>query len=281
MSNFVNYITGILLGLLSSLTVAQSYPSKPLRFIVVFPPSDGTDATMRSMSQNLAGRLGQPVVVDNRPGGNFVIGAPAIPGKVSLGPNDLSAAPLTRDYQLMYFDGCNTWGAYQCYGDPDFRFFRSDEPSRSEQQGAGLVARGIIQHKLEAGLRTRGFEGPIGVDAFVYRDSEGKTRLKPVVEFNPRYTMGRLTLELMRSVAPGAYGRFRLVGKPQLKALGSANFEEFRRKLAREHPLVCKGDARAQIQQGAVMVTDSTRAESVCGVFEVGLRRGFGVSDAG
>ena len=85
MSNFVNYITGILLGLLSSLTVAQSYPSKPLRFIVVFPPGDGTDATMRSMSQNLAGRLGQPVVVDNRPGGNFVIGAQACTGAASDG----------------------------------------------------------------------------------------------------------------------------------------------------------------------------------------------------
>lgn len=43
------------------------------------------------------------------PAGNFVIGAPFEPGHVTLGPNDLSAAPLTADYQLMFFDGCNTF----------------------------------------------------------------------------------------------------------------------------------------------------------------------------
>ena len=41
--------------------------------------------------------------------GNFVIGAPYEPGHVTLGPNDLQAAPLTPDYQLMFFDGCSTW----------------------------------------------------------------------------------------------------------------------------------------------------------------------------
>lgn len=43
------------------------------------------------------------------PDGNFVIGAPFEAGHVTLGPNDLSAAPLTKDYQLMFFDGCNTY----------------------------------------------------------------------------------------------------------------------------------------------------------------------------
>ncbi|MFZ5442178.1 MAG: peptidoglycan-binding domain-containing protein [Myxococcota bacterium] len=43
------------------------------------------------------------------PAGNFVIGAPFEAGHVTLGPNDLAAQPLTRDYQLMFFDGCNTF----------------------------------------------------------------------------------------------------------------------------------------------------------------------------
>ncbi len=43
------------------------------------------------------------------PAGNFVIGAPFEPGHVTLGPNDLRAAPLTSGYQLMFFDGCNTF----------------------------------------------------------------------------------------------------------------------------------------------------------------------------
>ena len=43
------------------------------------------------------------------PDGNFVIGRPFEPGHVTLGANDLKAAPLTPAYQLMFFDGCNTF----------------------------------------------------------------------------------------------------------------------------------------------------------------------------
>lgn len=43
------------------------------------------------------------------PAGNFVIGQPFEAGHVTLGPNDLQAAPLTNGYQLMFFDGCNTF----------------------------------------------------------------------------------------------------------------------------------------------------------------------------
>lgn len=43
------------------------------------------------------------------PRGNFVIGAPYERGHVTHGENDLAAAPLTRDYQLLFFDGCSTY----------------------------------------------------------------------------------------------------------------------------------------------------------------------------
>jgi len=43
------------------------------------------------------------------PAGNFVIGAPFEAGHVTLGVNDLDAAPLTPGYQVMFFDGCNTF----------------------------------------------------------------------------------------------------------------------------------------------------------------------------
>ena len=43
---------------------------------------------------------------------------------------------------------------------------------------------------LEEALRRAGFSGPLGIDAFAYRGVDGKIRLKPVVEINPRYTMG-------------------------------------------------------------------------------------------
>lgn len=62
---------------------AQSYPSKPLRIVTPFPAGSGPDAAIRFVGEQLARRWRQPVIVDNRPGGNGFIsiagfkGAPA------------------------------------------------------------------------------------------------------------------------------------------------------------------------------------------------------------
>ncbi|MFY9317172.1 MAG: tripartite tricarboxylate transporter substrate binding protein [Burkholderiales bacterium] len=56
---------------------AQSWPSKPLRYIVPFPPGAFNDTLGRTISTELSKTLGQPMVVDNRPGGNSIIGTEA------------------------------------------------------------------------------------------------------------------------------------------------------------------------------------------------------------
>ncbi len=56
---------------------AQAYPSKPIRMIISFPPGGITDLLARTLAQGLQANMGQPVIVDNRPGGNFVIAAEA------------------------------------------------------------------------------------------------------------------------------------------------------------------------------------------------------------
>ncbi len=64
-------------GLMASVAFAQDYPSRPLRLIVPLPAGSTTDIVMRATAQELSSRLKQPVVVENRPGGNWVIGAEA------------------------------------------------------------------------------------------------------------------------------------------------------------------------------------------------------------
>src|SRR3982751_4907849 len=66
----------ILLLLLEWTTCAseQQWPSKPLRYIVPFPPGAFNDTLARTLSAELPKTLGQPVIVENRPGGNTIIG---------------------------------------------------------------------------------------------------------------------------------------------------------------------------------------------------------------
>jgi tripartite-type tricarboxylate transporter receptor subunit TctC len=54
--------------------VAQTYPTKPIRFVVPFPPGAATDLLTRTVSPKLGEGLGQQVVVDNRPGAGGMIG---------------------------------------------------------------------------------------------------------------------------------------------------------------------------------------------------------------
>src|SRR5258705_1752158 len=56
---------------------AQSWPSKPLRYIVPFPPGAFNDTLARTLAAELPKTLGQPVIVENRPGGNTIIGTEA------------------------------------------------------------------------------------------------------------------------------------------------------------------------------------------------------------
>lgn len=65
-------------ALVSPLAAAQSWPSKPIKLIVPFPPGGATDTVARLIAERLAPRLGQAVIIDNKPGAATVIGVDAV-----------------------------------------------------------------------------------------------------------------------------------------------------------------------------------------------------------
>ena len=68
-------VGAVALAGISSAAVSQLYPSKSIRLVVPWPPSGTVDILARPLSQKLTDKLGQSVVIDNRPGANSIVGS--------------------------------------------------------------------------------------------------------------------------------------------------------------------------------------------------------------
>ena len=110
--HWVSFGLMALLGSLTSLSAfaqAADYPSKPIKIVVTFPPGGSADAIIRILSTRLNDKMGQPLVIDNRPGAGGNIGlsvvAKAAPDGYVLGVG--AAGGLTANsslYPQMPFD---------------------------------------------------------------------------------------------------------------------------------------------------------------------------------
>jgi tripartite-type tricarboxylate transporter receptor subunit TctC len=98
--NFLHLAAGAAaLPAFAHVAVAQAYPSRPVRIIVGFPAGGGSDITARLMGQWLSERLGQPFVVENRPGAATNIAVEAV----------VKSAP--DGYTLLLFGSSSTINA--------------------------------------------------------------------------------------------------------------------------------------------------------------------------
>ena len=103
---------------------AQTYPAKPIRIIVPYPPGGGTDVVARTLALKMTEVMGQPVIVDNRAGANGIIGSdavakaapdgytalitlathvinPALYAKLPYGPDDHAPVTVLAEYPFV------------------------------------------------------------------------------------------------------------------------------------------------------------------------------------
>src|SRR5271156_6288949 len=88
--------------------VAAQYPAKPIRVIAAFPPGGGVDIVARAVSERLSTRLGQSLVVDNRPGAGTTIGTEIAvkspPDGYTLLVGPIGAALIAQIYYRKGYD---------------------------------------------------------------------------------------------------------------------------------------------------------------------------------
>jgi tripartite-type tricarboxylate transporter receptor subunit TctC len=108
----------------AGVVAAQGYPNRPIRLVVPYPPGGGTDVVARTLAQKMNEVMGQPVIVDNRPGANGIIGSdvvakaasdgytvlitlathvinPALYAKLPYGPDDHVPVTVLAEYPFV------------------------------------------------------------------------------------------------------------------------------------------------------------------------------------
>ena len=70
-----NALAGLVLALIAGVTAAKPWPSKPIKWVVPFAPGGTTDILARTIGEKLSVTLGQPIIVENKPGAGGGVGA--------------------------------------------------------------------------------------------------------------------------------------------------------------------------------------------------------------
>lgn len=152
-------LAGSALALASPLLRAQAWPDKPVRWVLSQPPGSGPDNVARILSDRLAKSWGQAVVIDNKPGGQNVVGAQAA---ARSAPDGLTfyfattAALVTNPllFKALPYDPAKDFVPVAFIARSPFAILvKADSPVQSVDD---LIARG----KAAAGKLTLGNEGP-------------------------------------------------------------------------------------------------------------------------
>lgn len=106
---WILHLACLTLATASTAWASDSYPDKPVHWIIPNAAGGGTDAIARLIAQHLSPELGQPVIIENRPGGSSIIGATALArskpdGYTMLTGDNATFATNPHFYEKMGYD---------------------------------------------------------------------------------------------------------------------------------------------------------------------------------
>lgn len=169
MKRYLSLWAGVMLAVSACHAAAQDYPARPVRMVVGFAPGGGNDILARLMAEQLQRRLGQPFIVENRPGASGAIAIGAVkraePDGYTLlvGPSSgMTVNPAI--YRDLDYDPVADFAPISLVGDiPMILAVKADSTARSV---ADLVGQGKKRGKpLFAGAGANSFQLATGVFA--------------------------------------------------------------------------------------------------------------------
>jgi tripartite-type tricarboxylate transporter receptor subunit TctC len=138
------WIVAAVLALSGASALAQTYPSKPIRLVVGFPPGGGVDINARLLAPKLTEFLGQPVIVENRPGAGTNIAnelvAKTAPDGYTLLINTPAVAINMALYRKLPYDTLRDLAAVSIFSEaPNILVVHNGVPARDVKELVALA----------------------------------------------------------------------------------------------------------------------------------------------
>jgi tripartite-type tricarboxylate transporter receptor subunit TctC len=231
--------------LASGIASAQdAFPSRPIRLIVSFTPGGGADLTARTVAFKMSEQLKQPIVVENRPGANGLVGAGAVAssapdgytmlltdrGALGVNPSLYKSMPYdpTRDFAYI---GIATVAPYVLVSDPRLSVKTLAELVAYAKANPGKVNYGSFGIASMAHLNLEALKARLGIDLVHVPYKGAGPAVQGVVAgdagvtiASPAAVLGFVRDARLRALAIGARQRSPLL--PEVPTLGEAGIDE-------------------------------------------------------
>ena len=241
----VDAVRIFLLALISGAAAAQdAFPTKPIKLIVSFTPGGGADLTARTVAFKMSGELKQPIVVENRPGANGLVGAGAVAqsapdgytilltdrGALGVNPSLYKNMPYDPARDFAYL-GIATVAPYVLVVDPRLPVKNLTELVAYARANPGKLNYGSFGIASMAHLNLEAFKARLGIDLVHVPYKGAGPAVQGVVAgdagvtiSSPAAVLGFVRDGRLRALAIGARQRSPLL--PDVPTLGEAGVDE-------------------------------------------------------